>query len=150
MYGKTHILEFCSTSLVEEIRKWVYDTYPEVTPLSYYFLSKPGVLWKLMKREHLKKKTRLFLPFLTIASGEEASMPEQKKSGAVRVFVSLKVSVNKSFQNIVTWGVKLQLHNVGFVCFSTESWISGVPPNNLQRTSSNNPFFWGAHHWIIL
>ena len=33
----------------------MYGTYSEVTPLSYNFLSKPGVLWKLMKRKHFEK-----------------------------------------------------------------------------------------------
>ena len=55
IYGKTRTLEFCSSILVEQIRKWVYGTYSEIIPLSYYFLSKPGVLWKLMERKHLKK-----------------------------------------------------------------------------------------------
>ena len=32
----------------------MYGTYPEVTPLSYYFLSNPVVLWKLMKLNILK------------------------------------------------------------------------------------------------
>ena len=61
IYGKTRILEFCSTSLVGAIRKRVYGTYPEVRPLSYNFLSKPVVLWKLMKRKHLKNMS--FSPF---------------------------------------------------------------------------------------
>ena len=37
--------------------------------------------------------------------------------------------LSKNFQNIVTWGVKLQSRKVGFACFSMESWISGVPPS---------------------
>ena len=64
IYGKTCILEFCSTGLVGEIRKWVYGTYPEVTPLSYYFLTKPVVLWKLTKGKHFEKYV-FFSLFLT-------------------------------------------------------------------------------------
>ena len=41
----------------------------------------------------------------------------------------------ENFENIVTWGVKLQPRNIGFACFSMESWISGVPPKCWHRLS---------------
>ena len=68
IYGKTRILEFYSTRLVEEIRNWVCGTYSEVSPLSYNFLSKPGVLWKLMKRKHFEKHAffSLFWPKMCV------------------------------------------------------------------------------------
>ena len=63
MYGKMRILEFCSTSLVGEIRKWVYGTYPEATPLSYYFFNKTCGSMEIDEKETFWK-IRLFLPFL--------------------------------------------------------------------------------------
>ena len=48
----------------------------------------------------------------------------------------------QNFQNIVTWGVKLQSHNIGFACFSLESWISGVPPSIHSKKHTISLFKW--------
>ena len=71
----------------------MYGTYSEVTPLSYNFLSKPGVLWKLMKRKHFEKHAlfSLFWPKMRVL---ELNMG---------LFNSLEISTSNKLHCRIIW-----------------------------------------------
>ena len=101
-------MEFCSTSLVGEIRKWLYGTYREfvVTPPSYYFLSKPLVLWKLLKRKQFEKY--VFFSFFFFFWQKNVFL-ELNMGGAIWIFINIILhyinanAVSFSLKHIRVW-----------------------------------------------